>query len=253
MPIVRHLDSLSFNVPGAWRSWGTARLGSLKVGVKTLWNEIEQDNPKLIELWRALEQIDRSNSDALILIRCHSRAATEATRSSLSSGDRTDPQIDLWGRITERVHFSTFKDRFPANEFDVQILTGAPPPWLLSILLGIEAVETRVLAYTVEELLLRSQFQRWTQRIVGWRTAAARTLAVASPPPLISPITGPEDTAPERASAALRVPGLSLAEVLDRAADGIDVSDVEVVSMTHGYTLGQRECVPVMLQDGRMD
>ena len=78
MPLLRMLER-STTMPAAWRHWETANLGALKTAVKHLWRELETDNPKLRELWRVLERLHREGVESVV-IRCHSRAAAEATR-----------------------------------------------------------------------------------------------------------------------------------------------------------------------------
>ena len=251
LPLLHRLERMTFNGPPAWRSWGSTRFGTLKVAVKNIWDTLEEENPKLLALWGILDRIDHGDVQGRILIRCHTPAAAEATRASLCSGDRTDQQLRLWDWISERVTFATFKERYPAGHFKAQIMTGAPPPWLLSPLFGIEAEKTYVLAYTAEESMLRTQLQRNVEHLDAWRSAAARTLAAAPPRPLDAPVAPAATTTPVAVTAALRVPELSLVDVLERAAQGVDARDLEVVAGAHAFTVGQKDCIPIVLDDGR--
>ena len=252
LPLLHRLERMTFNGPPVWRSWGSTRFGTLKVAVKNIWDALEEDNPKLLALWGLLDRIDHGDDPGRILIRCHTPAAAEATRASLCSGDRTAEQVRLWDRISERVTFATFKERYPAGEFNAQVLTGAPPPWLLSPLFGVEAKKTYVLAYIAEESMLRAQLQQNVAHLNAWRAAAARTLAAAPPRPLEPPVAPAATAAPDSVTCALRVPDLSLMDVLDRAGQGVDARDFEVVTGTHGLTVGrQKDCIPIVLDDGR--
>lgn len=250
-PIPRVLQERQFNVPGEWRSWGVARWGSLKNALRTLWELLDEENPKTTELWRALDQISRTNAEH-VLIRCHSRASAEATKSTLATGDRTPEQVALWERVASRVEFCTFKDRYPVGAFDAQVLTGAPPPWQLPLLLGAEAQVCHVLVYEAEELVLRRQLERTLSSLDAWQAAACRTLHVA--PPLLSqsPLAKmPDGGTGAQPLAAFSVPDLSLADALDQATQAIDPQDVEVVPAAVGLAAGSRSCVPVRLVDGR--
>ncbi|MGH9227996.1 MAG: hypothetical protein ACRD07_04545 [Acidimicrobiales bacterium] len=251
LPLLRRLEGMTFVGPPSWRSWGSTRFGTLKVAIRNIWEMLEQENPKLLALWGALDQLHRTDSDCRILIRCHSRAAAEATRASLCTGERTEEQLGLWAAINGRISFATFSDRYAAGSFDAQVLTGAPPPWLLSLLFGVEATETHVLTYAAEESMLRSQLQRIVANLNAWRVAAARTLTASPPAALASPVAPPEGTTPAAVVAALRVPQLDLADVLDRAAQGIDARDIENVVTTRIFSVGQKDCIPVVLEDGR--
>jgi hypothetical protein len=250
LPLVLRLDRATFQLPGAWRNWQITRLGSLKVAVRALWREIEEDNPKLRELWRVLDDLDRTATGKL-LIRCHSRAAAEATRASLATGDRSSSQEQLWNRINGRVTVATFKERFSSSSFGTQILTGAPPPWLLSLLVGVEATETHVLTYDAEDIVLGRQGQRWARAATQWQRAACRTLGAGAPAAITSPIPTSSVPAAPRAAAALHVPGLTLAEVLDLAADVLDPPETDASPGALLTGTGARVCVPVRLDDGR--
>lgn len=249
MPLLRILER-STTMPATWRHWETANLGSLKTAVKHLWRELEADNPKLRELWRILEHLKREGAESVV-IRCHSRAAAEATRTSLSSGDRSPEQEQLWELIGEKVMVTTSKERFPAGSFDAQILTGAPPPWMLSTLVGIEATETHVLVYEAEEAILRRQAQRWADRCGTWQRTACRTFGAPAPAPITSPVPAPVTAATPRMLGALNVPGLSLADVLDTGAELLDPPERSPDPTSTAFTGSWRKCVPVELSDGR--
>ncbi|MGD0742110.1 MAG: hypothetical protein ABSA31_02300 [Acidimicrobiales bacterium] len=253
LPSVRRLARLeqrdSYLTPH-WRHWRTARLGALVAGVQALWRVLEEGNPKLTGLWRVLDDLDRTTTGSVV-IRCHSRAAVAATLSSLSSGERTDIQSELWNRIGSRVKVTTFKERFAAGSVEAQVLTGAPPPWLFSLFLGVEAKTTHVLCYEVEIVMLRAEGQRWAERASGWQHALCRSLRVDDSGPINSPI---EDTAAiigGRVVSVPNVPGLELAEVLDLATKVFDPPETESTPVVGGSsTGGARTCFPVLLQGG---
>lgn len=249
MPLLRLLERAT-TMPAAWRHWETANLGSLKTAVKHLWRELEVDNPKLRELWRVLEGLQRDGV-ASIVIRCHSRAAAEATRTSLSSGARSPEQEQLWELIKEKVTVTTSKERFPAGSFHAQILTAAPPPWMLSTLVGIEATGTHVLVYEAEEAILRRQAQRWAYGADSWQRVACRTFGVPTPAPVTSPVPGPVVAATPTTLRSLNVPGLSLSDVLDTAAELLDPPERSPDASSTAFTGSSRSCVPVELRDGR--
>jgi hypothetical protein len=249
MPIMRILER-STTMPAAWRHWETANLGSLKSAVKHLWRELEAGNPKLRELWRVLEHLHRDGVESVV-IRCHSRAAAEATRTSLGSGDRRPEQEQLWELIGESVTITTYKERFPAGSFDAQILTGAPPPWMLSILVGIEAAETHVLVYEAEEAMLRRQARRWADGCGAWQRTACRTFGTPASAPVISPVPAPVAAATPTTLRPLNVPGLSLADVLDTAAELLDPPERSPDPTSTVFTGSSKSCVPVELRDGR--
>jgi hypothetical protein len=250
-PNLRYLERMNVHLPPNWHSWQTTRWGAFKVAVGALWRAIEEDNPKLRELWRVLDRLARDGKGP-ILIRCHSRAAADATQASLSTGERTPEQVELWDRIESWVTIATCKERYPAGRFDAQLLSGAPAPWQFSILLGIEAPETYVLAFDAEAAMLRRQGERWTQETNGWQTAGCRTLSVSRPPSATSPV--PERVEPTQSAvvAALRVPGLSLTGVLDLAAGLLDPVETGPTAPS-GSAAGpaSRACIPVRLDDGR--
>jgi fermentation-respiration switch protein FrsA (DUF1100 family) len=233
-------------LPKEWNSWKTARWGALRNAVATLWQALEADTPKLKSLWSVLDSMDRE-TEGRILIRAHSRAAAIATQTSLSSGDRTPIQVEVWDRISGRVEFSTFKDRFPACAFEAQILTGAPPPWLLSLLLGIEAEVTHVLLYEAEEASLRRQAEAWASTLTGWQKAACRTLGAALETPL--PEQSPLEL--DRSRSRLELPGLSLAEVLDAAAQAMDPEEEGASVSLLAAGSSSKRCIPITLVDGR--
>lgn len=249
MPLLRMLERPT-TMPAAWRHWETANLGALKTAVKHLWRELEADNPKLRELWRVLERLHRDGVESVV-IRCHSRAAAEATRASLSSGVRSPEQEALWELIEEHVTVTTSKERFPAGSFDAQILTGAPPPWMLSTLVGIEATETHVLVYEAEEAILRRQARRWAEGCEAWQRAACRTFGAPAPAPVTSPVPPPVAAATPTTLRALNVPGLSLTDVLDAAAELLDPPELRPDQASTAFTGSSRSCVPVELGDGR--
>jgi hypothetical protein len=250
LPVLRLLDR-DTRLPGNWRHWQAANLGALTGSVRTLWRAIDEQNPKLTELWRVLDSLDRDGADE-ILVRCHTRAAAEATRASLSTGDRSEAQIALRDRLGDRLLVTTFKDRFPAGRFSAQVLAGAPPPWLFSLLLGIEADKTVLLVYDAEEATLRRQAHRWANGASGWKCAAYRTLGVTTPPTVPSPLPELTEATAPRSTTHLALPGLTLGEVFDLAAGLIDPSEFDPLPTDNGIAGGiTKSCVPVFLDDGR--
>jgi hypothetical protein len=244
------LGRMDPQLPKEWNSWKTARWGALRNAVTTLWQVLETDTPKLKSLWGVLDRMDRETVGP-ILIRAHSRAAAIATQTSLSSGDRTPIQVDVWDRISERVAFSTFKDRFLAGAFEAQILTGAPPPWLLSLLVGIEAEATHVLLYEAEESSLRRQSDAWASTLTGWQKAACRTLGAALETPQLTPLPDPSPVELDRARSRLELPGLSLADVLDAATQAMDPEEVGASAASLAAGSSTKRCIPITLDDGR--
>jgi hypothetical protein len=254
LPSVRRLARLGerdSNLPTTWRHWRTARFGALVAGVQSLWRVLEENNPKLNELWRVLDELDRTTTGQ-IAIRCHSRAAAAATVSSLSTGDRTDIQSELWDRITERVKVTTFKERFPAGSFEAQVLTGAPPPWLFSLLLGIEARSSHVLCYDTEEAMLGAQGHRWAGQANAWQEALCRSLGVEDSGLPVSPIENVVTTVVGRAVSIPSMPSFDLAEVLELSNNVFDSPETESAAEdTAGGGGSARTCIPVVLEGGR--
>ena len=252
LPMIRILERMDPQSPRTWSSWKTARWGAFRVAVRNLWQILEEDNPKLTELWRVLDHLDRE-TEGSILIRCHSRAASAATKASLATGNRTPAQEQLWGRIQERLILGTFKDRFPAGTFVAQVLTGAPPPWLFSLFLGIEAISTHVLMYDAEEAGLRRLGERWATAANGWQQAAARTLGALPERPVQSPLPLLADASQVRVAPSLEVPGLSLADVLDVAANVLDPAETDrTAAAATAAGSSMKTCIPVGLDDGRI-
>jgi hypothetical protein len=244
------LSRMDPQLPKEWNSWKTARWGGLRNAVTSLWQALETDTPKLKSLWSVLDGMDR-DTEGPILIRAHSRAAALATQSSLSSGDRTPVQVEVWDRISGRVMFSTFKDRFPAGAFEAQVLTGAPPPWLLSLLLGVEAEVTHVLLYEAEEASLRRQSDAWASTLTGWQQAACRTLGAAPEAAQKTPLPDPSPVELVRARSRLELPGLSLADVLDAAAQAMDPEEEGASAAVLAAGSSTKRCIPITLDDGR--
>lgn len=251
LPVPRLLDRTTAPLQGAWRPWEVASFGALKAALRTLWQILEDDNPKLTELWRVLDHLERTRTGDIV-IRCHSAAAAEATRMSLCAGERTPAQEQLWSRIQGRVTTVTFKDRIKPGTVDAQILTSPPPPWLFSVLVGIEAPETHVLVYEAEEAVLLRQGERWAAGATGWQNAAARTFGAPAPDPVGSPLPATATVEGTTAATSLQVPGLSLAEVLDVTTSVIDPSETAAAALPSTHFGGDvKTCVPVRLDDGR--
>ncbi len=250
LPLLHRFERMTFHLPPAWRTWENTMLGSLRTAVVALWRTLEESNPKLLRLWGVLDDLHRAGAQT-VLIRCHSRAAAEATSASLSSGDRTPAQEALWDLICEGTVVSTLKERFLAASFDAQVLTAPPAPWNFSLLVGLEAAASHVLAYDSEAAMLRRQGQKWAGSVNQWQRAAARTLGAAPPPAVESPIPAPVAQSAVRAETNLHVPGLSLIEVLDRAADIVDAREEDPDAPSDSITAGAKQCIPVHLDDGR--
>lgn len=249
-----HLLERDPRLPRSWRTWGTARLGSLRSSVRELWAQVDTGNPKVQALWRILDHVDHAclSDETSIGVRCHSRAAALATRNTLSSGT-TPEQVALWERLEHRLVFTTFAERFEAGSFEAQILTGAPPPWLLSLFLGIEANDTHVLCYDVEAAVLRRQGAKWVETVAGWHAAAARTFGTPPAPAPVSPFDEPEEEPVGVGADHLRIPDLSLGAVLDHATGVIDEPPASPEASDGTHTNGGEsvECIAVHLADGR--
>jgi hypothetical protein len=246
------LKRLNFSGPGrAWQAWGVARWGELKVAVETLWRQLDECNPKLSLLWEVLDRADRTGVGQ-ILIRCHSKAAATATRDSLTGEDRTDAQIALWERVGARVEVTTFATRYPPGHADVQILTGNPPPWHFSLLFSGEASATWLLAYDAECAALRRQLRRWQSSVDAVRRITFRALGATEPAPVDSPISATEPASALSDPPELRLPGLSILDVLDRASAAMDSPSIIGSGPGGWHASGiTRSCVPVKLDDGR--
>ncbi|MGV9663775.1 DISARM anti-phage system protein DrmE domain-containing protein [Nocardia niigatensis] len=250
--LLRVLKGLTFTGTGPWHAWGVARWGELKVAVETLWRHLDETNPKLGPLWELLARAERVGCDR-ILIRCHSKAAAVATTQSLSSENRTSAQVALWARIGARVEVDTFAKRYPPGHADLQILTGNPPPWHFSLLFSGEAHETWLLAYAVEDAALRHQLRRWNDITNAWRLNTFRALGVPEPPPVVGPLSAAEiDSTPPDPPAELRLPQLSILDVLDSASSAIDSSSLDGAPPGDGRgPATTTNCVPILLDNGR--
>jgi hypothetical protein len=249
-PGLHWLKRMDPQLPREWMSWKATRWGSLRTGVIAMWDVLEIENPKLTAMWKLLDRLER-DTEGPIVIRCHSRAAIMATQSSLAAGDRTTTQEELWSQLSGRVSFATMKERFPAGSFSAQILTGAPPPWLLSLLFSIEAEATHVLVYGAEAAALRRQGDKWAETANGWQRASCRTLGAKIEADVASPVPAPSTTSMEPAAFRLEVPGLSIAALLDAASASIEPSEVgpTISALTAGSST--KMCTPITLDDGR--
>lgn len=249
-PLRRHLQRLTFYGTGPWHAWGVARWGELKIAVETLWRHLDEGNPKLTLLWEVLDRADRDGVPRIV-VRCHSKSAATATEASLTGSTRTDAQRALWDRISARIEITTFAARYPPGHADLQILTGNPPPWHFPLILSGEASATWVLAYDVEQVALRRQVEHWRRSVDASRRATSGRLGAAEPENVVGPtfIDETRDTltdAPE-----LRLPGLSIVEVINRASMAIDSPPIGVAP-TGWQSFGTtRTCVAVHLDDGR--
>ncbi|MCV7221877.1 hypothetical protein [Mycolicibacterium elephantis] len=245
------LKRLDFTGPGQWHSWGVARWGELKMAVDTLWRQLDECNPKLSLLWEMLDRADRREVGQ-ILVRCHSKAAAAATKDTLTGEDRTDAQVALWERIGARVDVTTFATRYPPAHADLQILTGNPPPWHFSLLFSGEAAATWMLAYDAEHAAVRRQLRRWEGGVDAWRRKTFRALGVSEPAPAVNPAVDVEAMATVDDLPGLRLPGLSIVDVLDRASAAIDAPSIIGEAPSGWQASGSsRSCVPVELDDGR--
>jgi hypothetical protein len=251
MPTLRLLDREVPALPGNWEAWRTARLGQLRTAVRMLWRSLEEGCPKLTSLWAVLDELDRSTLGQVV-IRCHSRAAGAATLASLCSGTRTEQQVRLWGRMSDRVRVSSMKERFEPWSVEAQVLTGAPPPWLLSLLLGVEANTTVVLGYAAELRALQRLGSRWAQDSMDHGRRTASLLGAVPSPAVGSPV--PDFDLGTIEEPNLSLPGVSFAEVIAAASSAIDPSEDDIRGRTRATTLpgevGHR-CTPVELKDGR--
>lgn len=250
LPRLAALEREVHPLPPPWRGWQIAQLGGLTVGVRQLWSTLECANPKLSGLWSVLDELARSTTGP-IAVRCHSRAAARATVASLSRGERTPEQEALWDELGQRVTVVTLKERLPAGRYTAQILTGAPPPWLFSILLGQEAVVTYVLCYEIEEEMLRRHAARWAATATAWQGALCRSLGVAAHEEIESPL-GVAKGAPQTREWTPKVPALGILAALDSAAGLVDVPEEEEPSAAGAAVrVGAKMCTPVKLDDGR--
>lgn len=252
LPVPRLLDREVRDLGGRWGSWQTARLGSLRQATRTIWRRLEETNPKLLVLWQVLDDLAREGGDGVIAIRCHSRAAAAATLASLSSGERTERQVELWDQLHDRVRTCRMKDRFAAGELEAQVLTCPPPPWLFSLVTGIEADKTIVIGYEAELRALSRSGRRWAEDAGRANDRTARSLGAESPEAPRSPVP---DLAPAVGgdTSAFELPGLSLAQVLDAAATALEEDRSPHLPSRSTLLPGEigRRCAPVRLDDGR--
>lgn len=253
LPSPHQLDRLEPRTAGPWHHWATARWGSLKTAVKTLWRIIDDENPKLRALWQVLDTLDRAGAQT-ILIRCHSRAAADALAWSLKNGNGTEAQAELWDRLSGKVRITTFTTRFPAYSFDAQVLTSAPPRWLFSVLLGIEARESHIITYRIEESMLRSQARQWAESLTLRRADAAMILGARRPDAVPVPIIETITPASPEVGQLPELAGISLQEVLDMAESMIDEPEPRstAISQPAAAMRDIGEYVPVYLNDGRI-
>lgn len=251
----RLLANKTFHGTGSWQAWGSGRWASLKMGVTALWEAIEESNPKLPILWNVLDELERTTTGA-ILLRCHSRAAVEATRATLSAETNTELQAQVWAKICDRITIDTYRARYPAHYFQAQVLSGIPQPWLFSVLVGAEAVTSHLIGYSAELETIKHVAAKWCKEIGDWRAGTARHLGALALPAPASPLIEEDLGASEGAHHLLpSVPGLSLSEVLERAALALDEPELDrPVSLPpgeHASAGSWIRCVPVHLEDGR--
>jgi hypothetical protein len=252
LPVPRLLDREIRDLGGRWGSWQTARLGGLRQAVRTVWRCLEEANPKLLALWQVLDALAREGGDGVIAIRCHSRAAAAATLVSLSSGERTERQMSLWDQLRDRVRICRMKDRFAAGELQAQVLTAPPPPWLFSLLTGIEADKTIVIGYEAELRALARGGRRWAEDTGRANDRTARALCAETPEAPVSSVPDLGSAVGSDAS-AFELPELSLAQVLDAAATALEEDRSPHVPSHSTLLPGEsgRRCAPVRLDDGR--
>ncbi|WP_157172968.1 DISARM anti-phage system protein DrmE domain-containing protein [Nocardia exalbida] len=247
----RALRSMTFTGTGPWYAWSVARWGELKIAVETLWRHLDETNPKLSLLWELLARAERG-SCGRIVIRCHSKAAAVATRQSLNGANRTDVQIALWTRIGTRVEVDTFAKRYPPGHVDIQILTGNPPPRHFALLFSGEARATWLLAYEAEDAALRRRLHGWHATTDAWRRTTFQAFGASEPTAVAGPLSADEIHSTPPVPSELRIPELSLLDVLDRAGDAMESS---MLSATLGDWRSSDEtesCVPIHLEDGRI-
>lgn len=250
LPSIRRLERVPV-LPPSWRSWQSARYGTLATAVAQLWRTLEEDNPKRSALWTLLDELSSTTSGP-IAIRCHSEAAVRATRATLAAPESNQRQEEVAARLEGRLVITTFKRRFPAGSFDAQILTGSPPPWHFSLLLGIEARATHILCYEPEEALLVRAEDRWATSTNGWQRALARSLGARAPEPSRSPVIPSTRAALPHRPSLPEVPGFTLVDVLDIAAQTLDPADNGTGASSASMAgPSMRSCVPVRLEDGR--
>ncbi|CAM4043523.1 hypothetical protein NONI108955_05815 [Nocardia ninae] len=247
-PLRARLRRLEFRESGPWHAWGVARWGELKIAVETLWRQLDECNPKVTRLWDALDHADRTGAGQ-ILIRCHSKAAAAATRASLEGEGRSIPQRALWDKISAGVEVTTFATRYPPGHADLQILTGNPPPWHFSLLLGAEASANWLLAYDAENAAFRRQMSRWHTDTDESRRGTFRAMGAAMPAPVVGPAFEAADDVDDPPELCL--PGLSLVEVLDRATATMDSPSTGTAPSGWRGSGTNCDCVPVRLDDGR--
>lgn len=248
--LLRRLDRSRSELRGEWRGWGMTGWPRLRFSTIDLWENLQLSNPKRDALWSALE--DAAADDGPIVIRCHSRAAAEATLADLSKSEsRSERQQELWERIGARVMVCRFSDRMTAGSLTTQIITGSPPPWHLSMLMSAEAARTVVLAYPAEADMLAVAVQRWHEALHAWRVAAFRTLGLARPESYAPGIVLTGHRGDGSTPLALSTPDLDLMTVLDSARDIIDSPEHNRPALGLRSVAGTRTCVPVHLADGR--
>ncbi|MFB7722899.1 hypothetical protein [Nocardia sp. NPDC056100] len=249
--LLRVLNGLTFTSTGPWHAWGVARWGELKVAVETLWRNLDETNPKLDLLWELLARAERADCGR-ILVRCHSTAAAVATAQSLRSETRTNAQIALWARISARVEIDTFTKRYPPRHAGIQILTGNPPPRHFSLLFSGEADENWLLAYDVEDIILRHQLRRWHDTTDVWRRNMYRVLGAAEPSSVAGPVLATEihHTPPDLPE--LHLPQLSILDVLNSGDTVIDLSSIVGEASSDWHDLETTSnCVPILLDNGQ--
>ncbi len=251
-PVVslRRLDTRQEHFPAAWRGWGTAYMGVLRQAVKGLWRELDGGNPKLRALWSVLEST--APERGRILIRCHSRAGAEALLADLSADGRTASQVDLWEQVKERTSVVTFAHRAGLHEYGTQILSGAPPPWQLSSVVGAEAGRTVVLAYAPEAVSLERQARGWAEMIDGSRRAACRSLRVEVPPATRPPVSITGAGLTITAAGVPDLPNLDLVSIITAATALIDAPEDPNPTPSATGISGSTDCVPVVLEGGRI-
>jgi hypothetical protein len=225
--MLRSLDR-RFDPPSGWRSWGTAQWGALVTASRALWTEIERSQPKLQQLWMLLERLGREDSNSRIVIRNPNRAAATALRVSLTHERRTDAQVETWDSVSDRVEFARFSDRFSWSEDRIEILTGAPPPRSLPLLVGGEAREIYLMVYRPEAVALQRLSQRWTTQLEAWRVEAEGRLGFESAHVTENPV--PEQlvstVVPRTDATRFNLPDLSLETMIEKAFSEMDERDV---------------------------
>ena len=174
-------------LPPAWRAWKSAQYGKLAASVTELWRALGEDNPKLSMIWSLLDELS-TTTDGKIAVRCHSQAAARAMKASLTSDTQNEAQLEVQARFDGRLVVTDVQEALPGWDVRRPRTTGAPPPWLLSLLFSTEAKQTHILCYDIERAVLACRAERWAVSTTAWQRALARSLDARAPQPLTAPV-----------------------------------------------------------------